>query len=111
MIARDIQTTTGKNLRLLKDASGVDPWMASHTAIKYAVWNKEFVEIAATDVWRVKYLWTLLRQVEEAKINKLDENRLLSRQHCCSDLTLQRLGGGWGPNGPTRPSNTDNLIP
>ena len=61
LVSRDLQTTTGRNLRVLKDSSDLDPWVVSQAAIKQAVGKKETVEIGASDVWRVEYLCTLLR--------------------------------------------------
>ena len=73
LVSRDLQTTTGKNLRTVKEASGLDPWVASPSMLKKAVIDSETVEVASTDVWRLEYLCSLLRQVEEAKLHTDDE--------------------------------------
>ena len=73
LVSRDLQTTTGKNLRTVKEASGLDPWVASPSMLKRAVIDSETVEVATTDVWRLDYLCSLLSQVEEAKLHTDDE--------------------------------------
>ena len=62
-----------KNLRTVKEASGLDPCVASPNMLKQAVIDSETVEVASTDVWRLDYLCSLLSQVEEAKLHTHDE--------------------------------------
>ena len=73
LVSRDLQTTTGKNLRTVREASDLDPWVASPARLKQAVIEKETVQIGNTDVWRLEYLCSLLGQVEEARLHTHDE--------------------------------------
>ena len=62
LTGRDILSTTGKNMKTIREASGLDPWQASPTRKKVALHNKGLVEIVPQDRWRVAYLHSLLRQ-------------------------------------------------
>ena len=62
LISRDIRSSTGANLRALRDISGKDPWVDSPTAIKAALADTEQVQIHDMDKWRVRYLGVLLEQ-------------------------------------------------
>ena len=65
--ARDIRTTTGKNLKAVRVASGLDPELSSFSQVRSAIARREMVEVQAEDMWRVSYLWKLLGRVHEAK--------------------------------------------
>ena len=66
LMGRDILSTTGKNLKTIREASGLDPWQASSASMKDALQTNELVEILPQDRWRVAYLHSLLRQHQEA---------------------------------------------
>ena len=66
LMGRDILSTTGKNLKMIREASGLDPWQASPASMKDALHTNELVEILPQDRWRVAYLHSLLRQHQEA---------------------------------------------
>ena len=87
LVSRDLQTTTGKNLRTVKEASGLDPWVATPSMLKKAVIDSETVEVASTDVWRLEYLCSLLSQVEEAKLHTYDE-KVKSLQELINSLVI-----------------------
>ena len=75
---RDLRTTTGKNLRAVRDASGLDPVESSWCKVKTAIATREQVDVLAQDQWRMKYLWLLLGRVQEAKsLAMLDEQKEL----------------------------------
>ena len=38
--ARDVRSTVGKNLALLSEESGLDPWIATKGAMRKALWYK-----------------------------------------------------------------------
>ena len=71
-MGRDILSTTGKNLKMIREASGLDPWQASPASMKEALYTKELVEILPQDRWRAAYLHSLLRQQQEALTMALD---------------------------------------
>ena len=66
-------SVTGKNLRYLQEASGLDPWTSSVSKLKEALMTSEVVEIPKPDEWRLSYLCSLLRQRREAHDLALEE--------------------------------------
>ena len=66
LLARDIQSVTGRNLRLLQDLTQLDPWTTSYGRLKSALIAEELVEVPLLDRWRLPYLRTLLSQRREA---------------------------------------------
>ena len=62
LVSRDLQSTTGANLRLLEEVSGLSPWEASQDKLKEAVRQKEMVTV---DKWRIPFLNKLLGQRQE----------------------------------------------
>ena len=62
LTARDIRTTTGKNVKLVSEKSGLDPWVYGSARIKEELARAEIVEVAETDQWRTDYLRKLLEQ-------------------------------------------------
>ena len=65
LAGRDLQSTTGKNLKLLKDLSELDPWVSGSTRLKEALVEKERHEIPPMDHWRVSYLSSLLERRQQ----------------------------------------------
>ena len=59
---RDIRSTTGRNLALLRESSGLDPWMYGSARLKDELAKNEMVDVPPTAQWRVKYLADLLEQ-------------------------------------------------
>ena len=78
LLARDIQSVTGKNLRFVQDLSQLDPWTTSCGRLKEALIAEELVEVPLLDRWRLPYLCTLLSQRRQAHNLALEdeENRL-----------------------------------
>jgi hypothetical protein len=78
LLARDIQSVTGKNLQYIYDASGLSPWTASYGRLRDALVAGEVVEVPLQDRWRLPYLSSLLSQRREAHNLALEEeeNRL-----------------------------------
>ena len=62
---RDLKSTTGSNLRVVQDSSGLDPWECSSANLKLMLQQKEQVMVPSQDTWRVQYLCTLLAQMQE----------------------------------------------
>ena len=73
-VARDVQTVTGKNLQLLKDITGMDPWTTSNGRLKEALVGAELVEVPERDRWRLPYLGSLLAQRGEANYSAMEED-------------------------------------
>ena len=55
------------------EASGLNPWTASHYRLRDALAAGELVEVQPQDEWRLPYLCSLLRQRREAFNLALDE--------------------------------------
>ena len=66
IVGRDLRSTTGSNLKLLEDSTGLSPWNYSSTRIKEELVEKEKVEVPAQDKWRISYLSKLLEQKQIA---------------------------------------------
>ena len=49
LTARDIRTTTGKNVKQVSEKSGLDPWVYGSARIKEELARAEIVEVAETD--------------------------------------------------------------
>ena len=81
LMARDIRSTLGNNLRLINEFSNRNPWTDSSACIKVGLVTAETVDTPEADKWRIKYLDLLLEQRqqwhylgaedEEAKLQKL----------------------------------------
>ena len=63
--SRDVRSTTGKNLRLVQEMSGLDPWEFGPTRVKHDLVMKETVQVPQQDQWRVGYLSRLLEERQE----------------------------------------------
>ena len=64
LVARDIQTTTAKNLKLVEQASNLSVWKQSKQ-LKEAIKNSENVEVEPANQWRVPLLSKLLGHRQE----------------------------------------------
>ena len=62
LAARDIRSTLGSNLALLREITGLDPWVVSPAHLKEQLVSSEEVPVPAEDLWRVPYLKKLLDQ-------------------------------------------------
>ena len=63
LVSRNLQFTTGKNLKLIGKRSGIDPWAVSNHRLKEALSEKQKVEVFVEDTWRIPYLVSLLEQL------------------------------------------------
>ena len=77
-LARDVQSVTGKNLRLVQDITHLNPWNTPYRKLKQALISAETVEVPPMDRWRLPYLCTLLAQRREAHnlVEEEEEERL-----------------------------------
>ena len=66
MMARDVQSVTGKNLRFVQEVTNLDPWTTSYGRLKTALKTEERVAVPMQDSWRLPYLSTLLSKRREA---------------------------------------------
>ena len=62
LASRDIRSATGRNLALVKECSGLDPWVYGAARLKSELAKCEILDVPPTDQWRVKYLGDLLEQ-------------------------------------------------
>ena len=63
---RDLRSVTGRNLELVAELSGQDPWCASPARVKQALRERELVAVPPTESWRCQYLGKLLESRQEA---------------------------------------------
>ena len=70
IVARDIRTTTGNNLQLIRDLSGLDPWCCTSKQMKTVLMDR-VTEVPDLDQWRVSYLGKLLEQRGELHTSQL----------------------------------------
>ena len=75
-ISRDIQSVTGRNLKLIENTAKLNPWTTSR--IRNALVLEEIVEVPVVDRWRLPYLCSLLSQRREARNQAMEaeETRL-----------------------------------
>ena len=73
LLARDIQSVTGKNLTLLKELSNLNPWVTKQCQLRSALIAAEMVEVPLVDQWRLSYLLSLLSQKTQAHSLVLEE--------------------------------------
>ena len=60
--ARDLRTNLGKNVKYLKEESGLDPWVFGAGRIKSELLKRHLVETQECDSWRLPYLGRLLSE-------------------------------------------------
>ena len=75
LLARDRKSVIGKNLALIREMTGLNPWGASLIRIKAALVLQEHVEVPPTDIWRVPYLVSLLSQRNHAYFMAAEEEQ------------------------------------
>ena len=62
LVARDVRSTTGRNILLISTQSGCNVWEDSFSMIKAKLTEAEISEVEEQNQWRVKYLGLLLEQ-------------------------------------------------
>ena len=72
-LARDVQSVTGRNLRLIQDLNSMNLWSTSYGQLRHALISAEMVPVPLLDIWRLPYLCSLLAQRREAQ-NLASEN-------------------------------------
>ena len=67
IVARDLQSTTAKNIKFVESQSESELLSSGPNKLKEALHNKQQVSIPQQELWKVVYLKSLLRKREEAK--------------------------------------------
>ena len=75
IVARDVRTTTGNNLHLIRDMTGLDPWSCLGNQVK-KVLGEKLAEVPQQDSWRLLYLEKLLDQRGEMYYRVEDTTQL-----------------------------------
>ena len=65
LVARDVRSVTGNNVRLIMELSGCNLWSDSSVKVKAGLLEAELVICAREDSWRVSYLRSLLQHRQE----------------------------------------------
>ena len=72
-LGKDIQSTTGRNLRHIEEASGLNPRNTSSKKIREALVMSELVEVPPEDKWRLQYICKLLHQRGQAEVLGMEQ--------------------------------------
>ena len=75
VVARDIRTTTGSNLALVREVTALDPWSCSSGQVRKLLGEVE-AEVPAQDQWRIAYLEKLLAQKGEQHYQLKDTSEI-----------------------------------
>jgi len=62
LAARDLRSSVGSNLALLREESGLDPWTVAPGRLKAALLRAEEAPVPVADTWRAPYMWRLLEE-------------------------------------------------
>ena len=62
LAARDLRSSIGSNLALLRKETGLDPWTCSAQQLRTALLQAEEVPVPPEDAWRAPYMWKLLEE-------------------------------------------------
>ena len=83
IVARDVRSVTAKNLLLIENETGLDPWKSTSIDIREKLPKKMVPE---QDSWRIPLLCKLLYQRQEMKANceKIDQISNLIDSLCSS---------------------------
>ena len=65
LVSTDISTTTGSNIRLLREASSLSMWDTSQLKLREAIRAQEVATVETCDQWRIPYLCKLLERRQE----------------------------------------------
>ena len=60
LAARDMRSNLGSNVNLIKRETEVDPWLLSKGVCKQILTSKSITPVPLEELWRVRYLDTLV---------------------------------------------------
>ena len=87
LVARDLQCTTAKNIKLVESSAGVELWTSGPGKIKEGIEKNQLVDIPPQDAWRMTYLRSLLMQLQQAK-HLAQEDRVKNIQDLIDSLVI-----------------------
>ena len=87
LAARDLQSTTDKNIRFVQDQSRIDLWTVSPWALKQELHSASLVVVTVPvqEEWKLRYLGTLLTQLLDVKAH-VQEDRVQVLQELIDSL-------------------------
>ena len=85
LVSRDLQTTTARNMKFVMDKSETDVWTVSAGRLKQELHTNQLVDIPPQDKWKMRYMCSLLNQMEEAK-HLVQEDKLKELQDLLDSL-------------------------
>ena len=62
LAARDVRSSVGANLALIRRETGLDPWAVGPGHLRAALLEADRVEVPPGEEWRIPYLWRLLSE-------------------------------------------------
>ena len=65
LVARDVRSVTGRNIKLISELSGSNLWSESPGKVRAGLMEAEIVNFEKEDSWRVNYLGSLLQHRQE----------------------------------------------
>jgi hypothetical protein len=79
LAGRDLRATTGSNIRIVEQSSGLSVWSSTTAQVRLAVKQNELVPVLPADVW-LPYLRRLLEQrlLHHYSGKKQEETRIQS---------------------------------
>ena len=75
LVARNLQTNTAKDIKIVEAMSGTNLWAVGQYKLKKELHMNQLVDIPIRDRWRLNYLALLLRQHQEARL-QVQEDRV-----------------------------------
>ena len=85
LVARDLQTNTAKNIKLVEGVSETNLWTVGQSKLKKELHSNQLVDIPIRDKWRLIYLSSLLRQHQEASLH-VQEDQMTRIQELINSL-------------------------
>ena len=85
LAARDLQSTTAKNIKFVQDQSRTDLWTVSPGTLKQELYSASLVVVPVQEEWKLRYLGTLLTKLMEAKVH-VQEDRVQVLQELIDSL-------------------------
>ena len=87
LAARDLRSSTGSNLALVKTMTGLDPWTIGRSQLRSALDRAVRREVPDQDVWRAPYLQKLLASRLQAHYSA-DQGEVLRLDNLINSLVI-----------------------